>query len=70
VSLRLTFTLALSHPPPPDADPYITVKTRLQAKGKYSGTLDVLQKIYTQEGIGSFFKGTTLPPATWLRTVH
>lgn len=37
--------------------PYITVKTRLQAKGKYSGTLDVLQKIYTQEGIGSFFKG-------------
>jgi hypothetical protein len=42
-------------------DPYITVKTRLQAKGKYSGTLDVLQKIYTQEGIGSFFKGTHRP---------
>jgi len=37
--------------------PYITVKTRLQAKGKYTGTLDVIQKIYMQEGAGSFFKG-------------
>lgn len=37
--------------------PYITVKTRLQAKGKYAGMLDVLTKIYTQEGLAAFFKG-------------
>jgi len=37
--------------------PYITVKARLQARGKYTGTLDVLQKIYLNEGMASFFKG-------------
>jgi len=37
--------------------PYITIKTRLQAKGKYTGTIDVVRKISRQEGLLGFYKG-------------
>jgi adenine nucleotide transporter 17 len=37
--------------------PYLTVKTRLQAKGKYLGTLDVLVRVLREEGISGIYKG-------------
>jgi len=37
--------------------PYITIKTRLQARGKYKGTMDAIRKIIAEEKIAGFYKG-------------
>jgi len=37
--------------------PYITIKTRLQATGKYKGSLDVIRKVYAEDGVVGFYKG-------------
>ena len=43
--------------------PFDTVKVRLQSapKGTYSGTLDVVRKLISNEGFAGFFKGTLMP---------
>lgn len=43
--------------------PFDTVKVRLQSapKGTYSGTLDVVRKLISNEGFSGFFKGTLMP---------